>query len=204
MIKKTCGCRMKKLSIVFFTVLMAGCSPVNSLTPFDHEQASIVLQQRGASKPSRQMFHYNLPDSQGWNKTTYIQPDLGSFVLLVPTGQQAWDWREAIQARIVPDTVDPTLTAAQLTQQQQQLALRHCTQSNMRILRQSANEVLYQLNKSGCDNSPNQQEIGKVFNGANGVYFIRYIINDHAISEKRRQQMSDVIQSTTLVKNPRM
>lgn len=42
------------LLLTFIFALLAGCSPINSLTPFDEKQAAVLIKEHVLKKPAEQ------------------------------------------------------------------------------------------------------------------------------------------------------
>ncbi|RDI42448.1 hypothetical protein [Aquicella lusitana] len=198
---------MKKSSIFVGSLslfsLLSACSPIDSLKPFDQQQAAILMQQRGAATPSKQMVSLSLPQKEAWKKTRFTPDETSALVVLVPKQQTPADFSESIQARVLPYEYTPDVTAKKYVDAEIAYARKNCRQTEASLLRDTAQEVIYRMKMIQCHNSQDQWQIGKVFNGVDGVYSVRYVGDAGSISEKHFMQMAQVISTATLVGDPR-
>jgi hypothetical protein len=185
---------------LLIAMFLSACSGVNSVQTFDQQQADLLLQQMGKTRPSQQMLVITLPDSTDWKKTNYAQNEVGSFILLVPQQENNAHWDESIQARLLSMIDEPTATAEKIVQATFNEASKNCALVTAKILQENKLFIIYQLNKSQCTKEKATRETGKIFNGIDGVYSIRYIIDNKTISAHRLKQMSARIEAAKLVK----
>ncbi|HEX4045315.1 MAG TPA: hypothetical protein VHZ76_06600, partial [Gammaproteobacteria bacterium] len=135
---------------LLIAMFLSACSGVNSVQTFDQQQADLLLQQMGKTRPSQQMLVITLPDSTDWKKTNYAQNEVGSFILLVPQQENNAHWDESIQARLLSMIDEPTATAEKIVQATFNEASKNCALVTAKILQENKLFIIYQLNKSQC------------------------------------------------------
>lgn len=193
---------MKK-SLPFIFILLTACSSIDSTRPFDAEQASVLLQQHGPTKPAKQMVSLALNQKHYWHKTDFPENELGSFVVLTPQSESVTKWNESIQSRMLPYDNMPNITATKLVQAEIMDVKNNCKTSDSTILDQTPHYIVYRLETNDCLNRKNRWQIGKIFNGTDGVYSVRYLADYREISKNHFDQISQIIKTAQLVKDPR-
>lgn len=183
--------------------LLSACSPVNSVAPFDHEQAAILLQEHIVAKPTQQMIRITLPQKENWQKITAAQNTIGSPVMLIPRGESAANWSESIQTGLSAYVYHPDSKAAIFVQNAMDRAKKICQHAEASLLAETHQYVIYQIDMSDCRKEKNQRQIGKVLNGEDAIYMVRYVAVSGKISASEWKQMSSAIKNAALVRNPR-
>lgn len=187
-------------TLLLACTLLPACSPINSIQPFDQQQAAILLRDSATANPAKQMIALNLPRKQAWKMIDLSRNHLGAPVLLLPQNESETTWSERIQTKMRPYKTDFTVNALAFVLNEIAIAKQHCPKTQSNILTQTQQSVSYQLTLADCANAANQYQVGKALNGQDGVYFVRYAsVTTDALQHARMQQ---VIQSAKLVQNP--
>lgn len=194
---------MKKIFLFALPLTLSACSQVNSLEPFDNKQAAYVLQQNDTSTPTEQMIKLDLPHNNQWKKIDLSYQNKGAPVILVPTQQNENNWTESIRTKINAYINTPGITAKQVVQADLNQARANCQEATGKILQETNNAIVYQLNFSNCKNEKNQTQIGKAFNGKDAVYVVRYTALSCRVVPADFGAMSQTIKSAQLVPDPR-
>lgn len=180
-------------------LFLSACSPVNTVQEFDQQQAAILLQQRGATRPAKQMFMISLPAKTSWQQTNYSPFEDGAFVVLLPAGQNPIHWTESIQGRMLPYDAFPDVTAPRYFQDEIHFVQKHCQQMNYHLLQQTATFVYAQIQASTCDNQKDFWQVSKIVNGQDGVYVLRYI-SRLPLTKNKEESMSKNILNSILIR----
>ena len=194
---------MKNLFLALSAFLLTACSQVNSVTPFDNEQAAKVLQQNYTSQPTEQMVKLNLPNKNNWQKIDLSYENKGAPVILIPTNENVNNWSQSVRTKISAYINSPYITAKQVVQNDLNNARNHCQQATGNIIEESKNAIVYRLDFANCYDEKNQMQIGKAFNGKDAVYLVRYTALANQISSADIHAMSHAIQQAQLVADPR-
>lgn len=194
---------MKKLLPLAFTFILAGCSEVNSVTPFDHKQAALILQQNYVSQPAEQMVKLDLPRNNQWKKIDLSFTNKGAPAMLVPKNETEDHWTQSIRTKINAYINTPGITAKQVVQADLNHARENCKEASGAIISETRDSIVYQLNFANCANEKNQTQIGKAFNGKDAVYLVRYAAIDCKVQPTDVANMSRIIKQAQLVHDPR-
>ena len=189
--------RLKGIICIFIFSMLSACSEVNSVQPFDAEQARVLIKENTVSQPSKQMVALKLPQEERWHKVS------SSPRLLVPKGESTTTWQESIQTDALALINTPTMNSQQFAQEKFVEAKKNCEHVHATILSDSKHAVIYSLSQTDCTTERNQKQIAKVLQGQDAVYFIRYAAIDNSISSKQFNLMSKEIKKAYLVPNPR-
>lgn len=198
---------MKKLfllSAITFAAALSACSPVDSLKPFDQEQAVKVIRQNMTSKPAQQRISLNLPHAKNWKRIDLSQANKGAPVMLVPIDETESNWKESIRTKIRPYATNPNMNANKLLQSIVNEYKENCTEASANIISQNDLYLTYRLNIENCVQEKNQIQVGKVFNGTDAVYLVNYTGLQGQIPVNQFKKMSSVIASAQLVPDPRL
>jgi hypothetical protein len=161
---------IKAITLSFITTLTA-CSGINSVAPFDKEQAKILLKQSSISTPARQ----------------------GVIISPRPTP----DERRHIDTELVGYSMEPDASADLIAKQALKDATENCVQADTKIMTANRQFSVYQYSASECKNDRPRFLIGKAFNGDDGVYVVTFSGNHLDAAEIKRG--TAIIHSATLV-----
>lgn len=195
---------MKKISYALVVPLyfsLMACSPVNSIHPFDDEEAAILIKSNMVAKPTQQMVVLQFPRGEHWKKL----PDplgTGSMVVLFPQNENPAAWNEKIQTKISGFIYKPNLTVKTFAQMEMDQAEKNCFHVNDAIITQTPQSMFYRVDVSDCENNKNQTQFGKIFKGIDAIYLVRYSAIMGKVSKTQMMAMSQTIKNAELVKNP--
>jgi hypothetical protein len=89
---------MRTITKITYTLLilssLSACSPVDSLKPFDQEQATNIIKQSYTTQPAKQMISIVLPQPQHWKRLNQMP------AMLIPANETKENWTESIQTNI--------------------------------------------------------------------------------------------------------
>ena len=196
---------MKKIILcvcVTSIMSMTGCSPIDSLKPFDEKQAALLFDEHYTPKPAQQMIKLSLPQKRAWKKIDLSESKKGSPVMLVPANQSAANWQESFSTRISAYIGDPDMTASKFSAETINHAAMECKQIGSKILSSSPEAILYRLDLVDCNKGKDRTEISKAFNGRDAVYVVRYIAINGEVSADEINKMSRVVETARLLPNP--
>lgn len=180
-------------------LFLSACSPINSLKPFDRQQASVLLKSNYISLPAKQKIAINLPNSDHWKRIDLSLNGNGTPLMLVPQGQSEEYWTESIRTNIRVYRNEPDITAEKFSQQQIDRTKKDCLLMNSITLRETEKSITYLIDMAGCRHDRNQTQIVKAFNGIDGVYVVRYSSLSQKVSDQEFSQMTRVIKNAQLV-----
>lgn len=183
------------------TVLLSACSAVDSMKPFDQQQAANLLHENRTAHPTQQMIKLSLPDQSHWKKIDISYGTIGTPVMLVPNHENRDHWTQSFRTKIRAFTDDSDATAIKLAQHEIALSKKQCNSANATILLQTKQSVVYEIKRSHCGNTPDQTLIGKAFNGHDAIYVV-YYTQDNTVSANFNAY-ARVVESAKLVRDPR-
>lgn len=192
---------MKKIILTCaLAIILSACSPVDSMRPFDNQQAANLLKQHLNVVPTKQMIALNLPNKHHWQRFDVSYGTVGTPIMLIPTTENPQNWTESFRTRISDDNTHPGVTPLQFAQQQINDAKAHCVYANGDIVQENKEYAIYQLNMSDCQEEKNLMQIGKAIKGIDAVYLVDYSATAN-ISKSHFEQMARAVRSATLVSN---
>lgn len=151
--------------------LLTACSGINSVAPFDQEQAKILLKQSAIPMPAQQ----------------------GMVISPRPSPRI----RDLINTELVGYNMEPTATANAIAKKTFNDAAHDCKELTPRIISATRDVVLYQYTALACKNDRAEFLIGKAINGDDGVYVVTFSGNH--LDPADIKQGSAIIQSAKLV-----
>lgn len=163
--------KMIRITTALLFILLSACSGINSVAPFDKEQAKILLKQSAVSTPARQ----------------------GVVISPRPTYKE----RAHLQTELIAYAFEPDIDAMRVANNMLEEAKKDCEAPKGRILNKTSHAVLYQYDASHCNEQKPIFLIGKAFNGEDGVYIVTFSLDETDIAMKQRGIR--MIQSATLV-----
>lgn len=193
-----------RFTLTFASIsLLCACSTVDSLKPFDHEQAAHILKQNYVSKPTRQAIVLHLPNKKHWQRIDVSYKTIGTPIMLIPYDEDRNHWHESIRSSLANYIVNPNMTPEQFVAKRIKHAKTHCSVANATILKSSTQMVAYQLVMKQCDHEPDQLQIGKAMSGADAIYHVYYSVLASPTAEMALRNHAGIIESARLVNNPR-
>lgn len=198
---------MKKITRLIITSasvsLLSACSPVDSLKPFDHEQAAHILRQNFTAKPTRETIVIHIPNKKHWQRIDVSYKTVGTPIMLVPCDENMNNWHESIRTSLANYATNPTTTPEKFVADRIKHAKAHCEITNATILKSSPQSVTYKLTLQQCDNEPDQLQLGKAIKGADAVYHVYYSVLASSTAETELRNHAGIIESARLINNPR-
>lgn len=194
---------MKKYAFILGALILptlSACSSIDSMRPFDAEQARILIESSFTSKPAQQRIILDLPRNQTWKKVSSTTDRTLPVVRLIPADSNLSQWQESIQTNIQSYLTHHGLSAASYAQDDINFYRGLCHVSSG-IVKESKWAVTYQLKLSACKNMPAQIQVVKAFNGSDAVYVVRYVALA-GVSATQIKKMSETISSATMQNNP--
>lgn len=190
---------MKKLFAIIASFALSACSPIDSLSPFDAEQAKTLVRENLCTRPTQQMIALgNLPNPY-WKRIDLSICKQGSPIMMIPCDQTSSGWSESIRTNIYAYRNDPDMNASRFLQKQIDAGRCHCKHISPIILATSQESVFYSLSLCDCDDNHNQIQIGKIFNGRDAVYQVYYTALRSEVCNDEIARMSRVIGASQLV-----
>jgi hypothetical protein len=197
------GKRMRRFTLSLLALLLTSCSSVDSVKPFNHRQAALLLQQHYNFHPSQQMIAISLPKNQTWQRIDLSENTVGTPIMLVPAGQTRKHWDQSIQTQIADYRYHPELTRDSFIRKQVADMREYCSVVNARLEVVAKDYSLYSLTKTGCTNSKDIRQISKVLDGRDAFYQVSYKAAFN-IPTQQFTLMSHVVREATLVNNSRL
>lgn len=154
--------------------LVTACSPVDSVRPFNQEQAAFLLKENHTFKPSQQLISMTIPHKQAWQRIDVSYQTVGTPIMYVPLTESKNHWTESIRTQIRSYERYPHINATNYFYEEMDLERQYCTYVEGKIILRNANYDLYQLTLANCSNKPDQHHFGKIFNGKDAVYAVYY------------------------------
>jgi len=184
-------------SLILLTILLLGCSPINSVQPFDQQQAAQILKNDYVTQPAKQKIALDLPGDQKWKS---LQTDANkNNRLLLPENNSLANWQQSIRTSITGYLDEPKINAKKIVLREIKNAYQQCQRVNASVLKETANYLIYKIDMAGCEHQPNQIQIGKTFNGSDAVYTVYYSAQTNQIATAQLILMSHVIKKSQLV-----
>lgn len=195
---------MKRFRFLFCAVLLSACSPVDSLKPFDQQQAAILLQENHTLKPARQVIAIDIPKQKPWQRIDLSLLNKGTPILLIPAGETQSNWTESIRTFITSYQDDPDISAQKIFDKKlARLKDDHCQMLDSTILHNDSSYLLYKITYGNCATLKNQTYIGKAFNGRDAVYLVYYTADNQAVSQQEISELTQSIARASLIQNPK-
>jgi hypothetical protein len=184
---------------LFLITLLSACSPVDSIKPFDNEQAARVLQQNYTAHPTKNRIAVTLPNRSQWKRVDLSFGTIGSPMMLVPANEDLSNWTQSIRTKIVDSYHFPEMTAKQFADIQIGWAKEHCAASSGTIVENTPGYSFYRLTMASCHGEKDQTQVGKAFNGKDGVYLVLYSAEQGRVDAATAAKMEKVIRQAKLV-----
>ena len=189
---------MNILCVLLMCLLLSACSPINSLQPFNQEQAALVLKSDYVTQPAQEKIEIVLPDEDNWKKINIVKNKKN--LMFIPRNENIDSWKQSIRTQIIAYLDEPKISAKKMVLSEMRFAYNHCKQVKAMLIKQTASFVTYKLDMHHCDEQADQIQVGKIFNGVDAVYMVYYTALSNQTSSIQLQQMSEMIKTTQLVK----
>ena len=189
---------MNILCVLLMCLLLTACSPINSLQPFNQEQAALVLKSDYVTQPAQEKIEIALPDEENWKKINIVKNKKN--LMFIPRDENVDSWKQSIRTQIIAYLDEPKISAKKMVLSEMRFAYNHCKQVKAMLIKQTASFVTYKLDMHHCDDQADQIQVGKIFNGVDAVYMVYYTALSNQTSSIQLQQMSEMIKTTQLVK----
>lgn len=183
---------------------LSACSPVNSLKPFDQQQAALVLQQNYNPQPAKERIKLALPKNKPWQRIDLSLGTLGTPIMLVPPGQTDHHWNESFISEIRPYLFHPNITAEKYMRERIESVKNDCSQVNIQTSEYTKQTATFTLQLLGCHYLPDQTQVTKAFTGIDAVYVVRYAALTNTVKPSTMITMTQVIKTATLVRDQRL
>lgn len=176
-------------------LLLTACSPINSLQPFDQQQAELLLKNDSTIQPAEQKIEINLPQKETWQKTNMVKDKRN--LMFIPANESEQHWTQSIRSEAISYSDEPKMTAKRMVLNEMKYASEHC-KVNAVLTKQTTTFITYKLDLRNCDNQADQIQIGKAFNGSDGVYLIYYTAISGEAASSQLEEMSVAVKSAEL------
>lgn len=183
--------------LVLNLIFLSACSPINSVQPFDEKQAELILKNDYTTKAAQEKIEIALPNAEDWKKINVVKNKKN--IMFVPVNENSDHWTQSIRTQSIAYLDEPKITAKKMVLNEIKEAYEHCKQVKAMVIKQTPSFVTYKLDLAYCDDSPNQIQIGKAFNGSDAVYTVFYSALVEHIPSTELQQMSQTIKRAQLV-----
>src|SRR3990167_4617667 len=128
----------QKIYIFFLIALLAACSPINSLQPFDQQQAETILKNDYTTQPGAQKIELSLSQA---NWEDYHPNKDKRNLMLFPRGESEAQWTQSVQTEVVAYLDEPKITAKKMALNKMKYAYDHCRRVNAMIIKQTTTFV---------------------------------------------------------------
>lgn len=192
----------KRILAIVMTSTLCACSGVNSVQPFDQEQAAIWAAQNPAPRRTQDTIALQIPKQPAWRKVDLSFEQMGAPLMFIPADEELANWHESIRGKIFLYHDNEALTINQFFAHEIKTAQKWC-QVNGKILSQSKNSVFYLINLTHCTNQDSAVMVGKAFQGNDAIYVVYYTNRNQPITPAKLQFMSDLIANAQLVSQSR-
>lgn len=195
---------MKKIScLASISLTLTACSPIDSLKPFDSEQADTLLREHATTTPAQQRIALRLPQKNTWKAIDLSRNKQGSPIMLIPRDATTKDWHESVRTFISPYRANPDMTAKLLWQDNIKEIQARCAEVKSDLIAATRETVFYSLSQKNCRDDKDLVMYGKSFNGSDAVYLVYYTADPVFISGSEIARMAKSIKDAALVKDPR-
>lgn len=185
------------------TMLLTSCSPVNSVAPFDRQQAALLIKQNTHFVPTREWINIQLPQPSHWQRINKSFGTADSPIMYIPHDGDMNNPIESVQTDLRSYIYYPHMTAKIMVEKHAARNKQQCQTIRLQTLQETARSLTYRLIRGQCRGQDNTIEIGKAFNGADAVYVVYYIANSDNVPATRIKQMTNTIAvSTRYPQNP--
>lgn len=184
------------ISLLLSSFVLSACSPVDSVRPFDAEQAENLLREHIQIYPANQHIYLSLPPQEKWQR---LQNNEAHEVLLVPKMPHSPELHESLKAKAISYKMAPHLTAKKLILSETTQEKDICQIGNINMLHESSHSITYERHFTHCTNGKERWQIGKAFNGKDAVYWVSYQANETSHSATVWQKGTRIIYSAHLV-----
>jgi hypothetical protein len=176
-------------------MLLTGCAKINSLAPFDAQQARLLLNADAQTTRTRQGIVFSLP-ATGWEKVTAQGQNTTQLRFVRRSGFAA------IKTTLFSASQFPLLSMQDVISARFAAARTACRGATLEKLVQQVRFIVYRINYEACAATADHVEIGKVFRGEEAIYLIYYsaLLGETTLTERDRMQRviarSELVQDT--------
>lgn len=195
---------MKRIvSSTLISISLTACSPIDSVHPFDNQQAANLIKEWYVKKPAQQRISIALKDKHNWKRIDLSLHTQGSPIMLIPLDQTASHWNESIRTDLRPYSTHPDMTASQYVTARFTVSQSDCKHNQTKLISTTKEYVIYSIVSDTCKSTPNFLEVGKAFNGRDAIYVVYYTALNNQISSAEINERSRLVEKAQLVDNPR-
>ncbi len=171
---------MKKITIVILTLaLFTGCVSTNQSSPPRVPVHTIDFE----------------PDGRAW-KVGYQARNFKEIIVeWVTPNETVKNWNELITVQIQFQKV-PSLKSLALVIQG--MLAKDCPTFETQIISEDESTIFLVWKHKGCQGNSAQREIQKIFQGTDGIYFLRYTVTEQAYSEEAYKKLLSIIKEAQL------
>lgn len=182
---------MRIVIIFIFMLFLFACSSVNSVTPFDHEQADKLIKQHDKHIPAKERVQITLPRA-------FKQIKENSQYFFIPRNESLNNWHEQLQTSTIAYQPYAIPAKESIMREKIELLKTHC-KVDYQVIEKTSRTLIYEATM--CCHDKQEQMLVKLFQGVDAVYIISY--RAHDVSEKEFKQMRLAIKRSSLVFNPK-
>jgi hypothetical protein len=179
---------LAKNKLIVAALILVVAIPVRVLSQPAQQTTLIELQNHFVAKGS-------------WKIVQHFSDELATVVTLVPNQKTFENTNNYIQQIIFPYPNIKGAPAKKMVEDIFFQVTKECKQSHSRIVSETNQYVFYTINSAGC-HSQNTYRTGKVFNGKDAVYVIRYTADDSKVSPQKISMWTHAIGNAKLIANP--
>ncbi len=171
---------MNKITIVILTLtLFTGCVSTKQSSPSRVPVHSIDFE----------------PDGRAW-KVGYQARNVKEIIVeWVTPNETVETWNELITIHIQFQKV-PSLKSLALVNQE--MLVKDCPTFESEIISEDESTIFLVWKHKGCQGNSAQREIQKIFQGTDGIYFLRYTVKEQAYSEEVYKKLLSIIEEAEL------
>lgn len=154
----------------------------------------------GPAQPSKQKIVLTFPAKMpAWTQVDQHVTSAGTKQNFVPPGENSANWRQELEMITISNTQVPGITAQKAYDKQIANAKAGCKHVDNQILNANPKSITYIENVQGCPSGGDQHLVGKIFNGTDGVYAVRYAAVPGLVSAQDITTFTSIVRSANLI-----
>jgi hypothetical protein len=154
----------------------------------------------GPAQPSRQKIVLTFPANMpAWKQVDQHVTSKGTKQSFIPPAEASEDWKQELEMITISYAQHPGITAQKSYDMQIANAKEHCKQMDSHIINSTPKAITYIENVVGCPSGGDQHLVGKIFNGVDGVYAVRYAALPGQVSSQDIETYTAIIKYAYLI-----
>ncbi len=174
-----------------FILFLSACSSVNSVAPFNHEQADKLIKQHDKQIPAKERVQITLPHA-------FKQVKENSHYFFIPSNESINNWHEQLHTSTIAYQHYANQSKESMMRERIEALKEHCKVDDQ-IIEKTSSTLTYEA--TICCENKREQMIVKLFQGVDAVYILSYRARN--VNEREFKQMRLAIKTSSLVINPK-